>query len=473
MYELELLKERYGLAGDEDYTLIDAGINSLDLVVFLNWIKETLVSRGAADLAERVNPQLLSLVSIRDLFAMARQFGDAPDDAIKLMAQFFARAYEARLAAEREKMQADRHYIAHDRRSRATAAASIGTLVTGGTGFLGPFLIDALLRQTTDQLHVLVRGRDPDEARRRLDKVFLDNIADPESRKAYGPRVHVLLGDLEAPRLGLDTTEWARLSDVIETIYHSGALVNYLLTYDHLRAANVAGTSEVLDLCFAGRHKVLNYLSTTFIFGWAAMDFLKEDDANNGMDKLDFGYSQSKWAAEQKVLSAMGQGLAARIFRPALITPALNGAGGDLDITMRLLSFMIRHGLGVDAHNQVSFMPADITADNIVSIARRDTTLSGIFHVVRDQYETMQNVTDLIAEKRGVNFDLFSLSDFVPEMVHRCTRMDPLYPLLDFLVELGRKALVDGIEALRQQQLPGGPRWLATGTCRSAARHCG
>ncbi|WP_193140958.1 AMP-binding protein [Meridianimarinicoccus sp. MJW13] len=436
VYELELLKDRYGLTGEEAFTLFDVGIDSLDLVVFLNWIKDSLLERGAPALAERVNPRLLSAISIRELFSIARLFDSAPEAATAMMTEFFAHAFEAQLDAERAKMLADCAYQTPRHRMRVpTDAPALGTLVTGGTGFLGPFLIDTLLRQSEADLHVLVRGRNMTDAHQRLARAFAENIADPQSRSAFESRVHVVLGDLEQPRLGLAQADWERLAAGIDTIWHNGALVNYLLNYDHMREANVQGTSAVLDLCFDGRAKVLNYVSTTFIFGWASRDFLYESDRNDGMDKLDFGYSQSKWVAEQKVFSAMEQGLRARVFRPALITPALSGGGGNLDITIRLLSFMIKHGLGVTAGNQVSFMPADVTADNMVAIAGLDDTLGQSFHVVRDALETMSMITELIGSEIGSEFDMFDLPDFVPEVIRRCTRADPIYPLLDFLVD--------------------------------------
>lgn len=434
-YELELLKDRYGISGEEDFTLIEAGIDSLDLVVFLSWIKDSLIERGAADLARQVNPKLIAAISIRNMFAIARQFEDAPETAAQMLSGFFATAFEARMAEERAKMQADRHYQTQNLRAPAAPEQKIGTLITGGTGFLGPFLIDALLRQSGDDLHVLVRARDTTQAHQRVRKAFCENITEPAQRAAFDKRVQVVLGDLEAPRLGLEAGKWRWLAEGADTIYHNGAMVNYLRTYDTMRAANVAGTSEVLDLCFDGREKVLNYISTTFIFGWASKDFLYETDRNDTMDKLDFGYSQSKWVAEQKVLSATDQGLRARVFRPALITPGLTGGGGNLDITIRLLSFMIKHRIGVTAGNQVSFMPADITADNIVAIAEDDSTIGRTFHVVRDDLETLEMITDKISEKTGASFELFDLPEFVPEVIRRCTRADPLYPLLDFLVD--------------------------------------
>jgi thioester reductase-like protein len=47
-----------------------------------------------------------------------------------------------------------------------------------------------------------------------------------------------------------------------------------------MRDANVLGTNEVLRLAFEGQPKRLNYVSTTFVFGWAVKKVLSETDFN-------------------------------------------------------------------------------------------------------------------------------------------------------------------------------------------------
>jgi thioester reductase-like protein len=152
------------------------------------------------------------------------------------------------------------------------------------------------------------------------------------------------------------------------------------------------------------------------------------------MELLDFGYSQSKWVAEQVVLDARRQGLSARIFRPALVSPSVTGGGNNFDIAVRLVAFMVNHGIGVDALNQVSFVPADITANNIVAIATSPGTENKTYHVTRDDYANMLDITGLITKATGRQFEIFSLPNFVPELIRRCRKEDLLFPLLDFLV---------------------------------------
>ena len=152
-------------------------------------------------------------------------------------------------------------------------------------------------------------------------------------------------GDLSAANLGLSAETWRTLAENVHTIYHNGALVNYLLDYQAMREANVGGTNEVVRLAMRHRAKVLNHISSTFVFGWSVQETISESDTNAAMDRLDFGYSQSKWVSEQVVRDAMQRGLQARIFRPALLTPSVHGGGYNFDISIRLLAFMINHGL--------------------------------------------------------------------------------------------------------------------------------
>jgi hypothetical protein len=95
---------------------------------------------------------------------------------------------------------------------------------------------------------------------------------------------------------------------------------------------------------------------------------------------------------------------------------------------------MVNHGIGVDALNQVSFVPADIVANNIVAISTTPGTANKTYHVVRDDYANMLDITGIITKSTGRQFEIFSISDFVPELIRRCRKEDLLFPLLDFLV---------------------------------------
>ncbi len=118
-------------------------------------------------------------------------------------------------------------------------------------------------------------------------------------------------------------------------------------------------------------------------------------------------------------------------------------AGNNFDIAVRLVAFMVNHGIGVDALNQVSFVPADIMANNIVAISTSPGTANNTYHVTRDDYANMLDITGLITKATGRQFDVFSVSDFVPELIRRCRKEDLLFPLLDFLV-----GSVDNITAM-------------------------
>jgi len=250
----------------------------------------------------------------------------------------------------------------------------------------------------------------------------------------FEERVVPVCGDLGQPNLGLTQSVWDFLAGEMDTVFHNGATVNYLFNYDRMRDANVIGTNEILRLAFEGRPKAFNYISTTFVFGWAVKSVLNETDFNEDMELLDFGYSQSKWVAEQVVADARSKGLETRIFRPALVSPSITGGGNNFDIAVRLVAFMVNHGIGVDALNQVSFVPADVVANNIVAISTTPGTANQTYHVVRDDYANMMDITGLITKSTGRQFEIFSVPNFVPELIRRCRTEDLLFPLLDFLV---------------------------------------
>ena len=420
--------------GDEDMTLAEAGLDSLDLVLFLHELTEILTTRGATELTEALDYRLLQALSVGELFRLIDQLETQPDAALaRFRAIVHARRETAR-AGDRALMQADRALAFSPEARPYCSGPGRSILLSGGSGFLGPFLLTNLLQQTDADIHVLVRARDPEQGKERLRRGLRAVSQSDATLRAFEARVSAVPADLERPGLGLTDRVWSELASGVDTVLHNGAMVNYLFNYRRMRAANVGGTNELLRLAFDVRRKTFNYVSTTFIFGWATKDVLFESDANEAMELLDFGYSQSKWVSEQLVLDARGKGLFTRIFRPALITPSLSGDGGGFDITLRLLAFMIRHGVSVNALNQVSFVPADITARNIVALSNEPGTENQVFHMTRDVYANMIDVVAIIERLTGRRFKMVDLPAFVPEVIRRCTVDDPLFPLLDFLV---------------------------------------
>ena len=448
---LDVLKTRYNLTGMESYNLVEAGLDSLDLVVFMHEVKELLKNKDADMLARQVDIGLIQRVSVAELFRLVEQLEHAPEEALGPLRQTLAAFREEQRAAEQRLMKSDARLIFEPPALANLREPPIlnhalpkNALLTGGTGFIGPFLVKSLLEQTRAKIHILVRASDEHQGRQRLRAAMQSMGPCPaELAEMFDTRVIPVCGDLGHKDLGLTPDVWDGLANKIDTVFHNGASVNYLLNYDRLRDANVLGTNEIVRLAFEGRAKTFNYVSTTFIFGWAVKKVLYETDFNENMELLDFGYSQSKWVSEQVVMDARRRGLTTRIFRPALVSPSVTGGGNNFDIAVRLVAFMVNHGIGVDALNQVSFVPADITANNIVAISTTPGTENKTYHVVRDDYANMLDITGLITKATGRQFEIFSLSDFVPELVRRCRKEDLLFPLLDFLV-----GSVDNISAM-------------------------
>ncbi len=431
------LLQQFGLTGRESCTLADAGLDSIRLVEFSMDLQAHLRGLGKAELARGIDVHVLHEIAICELFGLLEDLASASPQARLRFEHALDKVGRAHQSREEALMRSDAklrfEFASLEPAPAPFDPASGGILLTGGTGFFGPFLLTSLLEQTDDDVYVLVRAKDEAEGKRRLH----DGLASVSGANGVPPgewarRVIPVCGDLSRPKLGLTNDAWTALSEAVHTIYHNGAMVNYVFDYAAMRDANVGGTNEIIRLAGSHRRKVLNHVSTTFVFGWSVKKTLFETDTNGKMEHLDFGYSQSKWVAEQVVFDAMEQGLVARVFRPALLTPSVDGGGSNLDISIRLLAFMLDHRLGTTAQNQVSFSPADLAADNIVAISQVPDSVGATYHVTRDTYANMLEITEILGEITHRQFTQLALDAFVPAVIERCGKDDILFPLLAF-----------------------------------------
>jgi thioester reductase-like protein len=443
------LMDSYDLTGEEDCSFADIGIDSLTLAELRADLQSLLEEHGAGELAGEVNTRLLQRLTVAEFFRLMRQFGQGsagdrgagqPLDALRQALEQVSAEYEAH---EITQMRADAQ-LALPALPPVRPGATSDILLTGATGFLGPFLVSSLIERTSCTLHALVRATDETHG---LDRIVASlrraQLWSAALEAEVRARVRVVCGDLAQPRLGMDEATFQRLADSVDAIVHNGALVNYVRTYDALRPANVAGTHELLRLAMTTHRKTFHLVSSTFIYGWSVKPIVGESDTNVEMNALDFGYSQTKWVAEQLVLAAQRQGLDVRIYRPSLISPTSKGFGSPDDILVRTMAFMIKHGIAADALNQLSLLPADLIADHIVALmelpAETGTVCGHVFNMTVDDYYNLVDITRVLSERYGYRFTYYDIPSFVEQMNRRCTPSDPMYPLVDFLTRSAGK----------------------------------
>ncbi|KAJ7376866.1 hypothetical protein OS493_032015 [Desmophyllum pertusum] len=143
-------------------------------------------------------------------------------------------------------------------------------LLTGGTGFLGGFLLRDLIRFTKVHIFCIVREqRDGVDGKERLKKALQNfrilpqtsdrqQMTEEERYLDYGfeHRVTTVKGDVSLIKLGMSEEEYVHLSSEIDFIIHAAAAVNMVYPYQALRGANVRGTQNVL--LFACTSKIKN-----------------------------------------------------------------------------------------------------------------------------------------------------------------------------------------------------------------------
>lgn len=259
-------------------------------------------------------------------------------------------------------------------------------LLTGVTGFLGAFLLNDLLQNTSAKIICLIRCKDPSEddipagiARIRRNMVdfgiWNDGIME---------RLEILPGNLSRKRFGLAPETFQSLAQRVDVIVHVAAAVNLVYPYAALRNDNVGGTREVLRLACVGNSTV-QYISTNGVLppsqgGWP-------EEATLGIEhvatKLIDGYGQSKWVAEQLVMEAGRRGLPVRIHRCGTISGHSNtGAANAWDLLNALIVESIRIGKYPDVEGwRAEMTPVDFVSKAIVHLANQTQAQQTIFHL--------------------------------------------------------------------------------------------
>lgn len=173
---------------------------------------------------------------------------------------------------------------------RAMQSRQQVSLVTGGAGFVGRALVDAL-RARGDQVIVIEPSGAP----------FRD--------------------DIRFERCDIrDTAALASLCEGVDTVFHNASLVHTKHNrVDDVWSVNLGGARSVLRACWQSRVKKLVYVSTASAV-YEGKDIERGDESLPYAKKSQAPYADSKIAAEREILAASGQrGVLTCAIRPHVV----------------------------------------------------------------------------------------------------------------------------------------------------------
>ncbi|MGW8257057.1 MAG: hypothetical protein ACWGMZ_06205, partial [Thermoguttaceae bacterium] len=94
--------------------------------------------------------------------------------------------------------------------------------------------------------------------------------------------------------------------------------------------------------------------------------------------------------------------------------------------------YCIRHGVAPTARNQLSLLPVEVCANNIVAICRDPASLGGVYGVTANRVYTIETVLRLVSQTYGYPMEFVSLHEFVDHINDNCDQLDDLFPLKPF-----------------------------------------
>jgi fatty acid CoA ligase FadD9 len=302
----------------------------------------------------------------------------------------------------------DAHTLADAPNLPGPSAEVRTVLLTGATGFLGRYLALEWLERmdlVDGKVIALVRAKDDDAARARLDKTF--DSGDPKLLAHYhqlaADHLEVIAGDKGEPDLGLDRQSWQRLAETVDLIVDPAALVNHVLPYSELFGPNALGTAELIRLALTTKIKPYTYVSTIGVGDQIKSGEFTEDadirviSATRRInDSYANGYGNSKWAGEVLLREANDLcGLPVAVFRCDMILADTTYAGqlNLPDMFTRLMLSLVATGiaprsfyeLDADGNRQRAHydgLPVEFIAEAISTLGAQNVEGYQTYHVM-------------------------------------------------------------------------------------------
>lgn len=317
--------------------------------------------------------------------------------------------------------------------------------LTGSTGYIGAHIASNLLADSGDSLNVLVRARDPQEARRRLWHALQLHMDVPQFEEFLNGRIRIFLGDLTDSRFGLADDDYRELVRTTDSVIHCAASLNRKSEKSCLNV-NLRGTLEVIQFAQRAREehglRRFSHVSTVAVAGHRADEVVEEDKAID-WNRSDYDpYARTKKFCEHMVQELLAD-VPRTIFRPSIVLGDSRRPETNQFEMVRAFVFLAGlPALPFRATDRVDIVPVDYVAGAISKLHQQERTAYEIYHLSSGTgSETFQELTDALSKAQGKRGPVF-----VPSLEKPSSKM------INALA--GRAGKVGGLATLLKVFLP-------------------
>jgi len=267
----------------------------------------------------------------------------------------------------------------------------MGYLVTGGTGFIGKFLIKKLLQRKGD-IYVVVREQS------------LDKIKQLQARCAdKGSRIKALVGDITQANLGLTDEQISQLKGNIDHFYHLAAIYDLSAPAEAQQAANINGTQNALDCAQAVDAGCFNMVSSIVAAG--LYDGVFREDMFEEAQGLKNPYFNTKHLSEGLVREKCK--VPYRIYRPGMVvghskTGEIDKIDGPYYFFKMIQKFRNKlprwmPTIGLEG-GHMNIVPVDYVVNAIDHISHKDDLDGKCFHLTDSKPHRIGEVLNIFAD---------------------------------------------------------------------------
>jgi thioester reductase-like protein len=298
----------------------------------------------------------------------------------------------------------------------------VAIFLTGSTGYIGAHVLANLLENSSENVNLLVRARDANEARERLWRAIQIHIEFPRLCELLDQRIAFFRGDLTGAKFGLEDDDYQRLVKTTNSVVHCAASLNRKSEKACLNV-NLRGTLQVIEVASRAHSdhglRRFSHVSTVAVAGMRSNEVVEEDTAID-WDRSDY----DPYARTKKFCEHMGRELLPDVSKLFLRPSIVLGDSRRAETTQfdMVRAFVFLAGLPMlpfRPGDRLDIVPVDYVADAISTLHLKEKPLHEIYHLSSGtDAETFQQLTEALASAQGKRGPMF-----MPGLEKSSTRM--------------------------------------------------